>query len=129
MIKDCNFIELKLCVNNSGKLVATNNSIPFEPQNLFYIYDIKGPRGGHAHKKAKQFLICILGDLCITLNDGFMKTTYHICEPSCGLYISNMVWVNLHDFSNNCICLVLSSEHYDENDYIREWDHFMREIC
>jgi len=112
-----------------GQLVALEalRDIPFEVRRVYYIYWTgEGVRRGfHAHKKLEQVLFCIHGSCKILLDDGYEKETVELSDPCQGLYISNNMWREMYDFTDDAVLLVLASEYYDESDYIRDYDQFL----
>lgn len=101
--------------------------IPFPIQRVYYIYNVpEGVRRGfHAHKKLRQVLICIHGSCKILLDDASEKHIVELSDPSEGLLIDHAVWREMYDFSPGAVLLVLASEHYSEDDYIRNYDQFL----
>ncbi len=126
------FFEHNVLGDNRGKLIAieSGENIPFEIKRVFYIFGTKKniSRGQHSHYKTKQYLIAVNGSCKVTLDDGRRKTTYHLKKPNLGLLQNELVWGTMHDFSSDCVLLVLASEHYDENDYIRDYGEFMQQV-
>lgn len=112
-----------------GQLVALeeNKDIPFDIRRVYYIYDTKENvrRGFHAHKSLEQILICVHGSCKILLDDGTEKAIVLLDKPYEGLYISNAIWREMFDFSPDAVLMVCASEHYDEKDYIRDYDSFL----
>jgi len=127
---DCSVIELPKISNRAGNItpVTNNESIPFDIKRIFYIYDIPGgeDRGAHAHKECHQFLIAASGSFEIELNDGTSKRTISLNRPYYGLHIPPGVWAAEKGFSSGSVCLVLTSHKYDEADYIREYDEYLK---
>ena len=115
-----------------GQLVALEEfrDRPFRIKRVYYMYDtLEGViRGHHAHKSLKQILICIHGSCKIRLDNGNEKKVVPLEKPYEGLYISNEMWREMYDFSPNAVLMVLASELYDENDYIRDYDEFLKFI-
>lgn len=115
-----------------GKLVAIESDIqiPFEIKRVFYIYGTKPDvsRGQHSHHKTKQYLIAVNGSCKVTLDDGRDKKTFLLNKPHIGLFQDAMVWGTMHDFSHDCVLLVLADQNYDEGDYIRSYDEFKKLI-
>jgi uncharacterized RmlC-like cupin family protein len=107
--------------------VIENDSIPFEMKRVYYLYDVPSgaERGGHAHKTLKQFLIALSGSFDVILNDGTEQKTITLNKPFEGLLINPGIWRELNNFSSGSVCLVIASEVFDEDDYIRELDKFM----
>lgn len=114
--------------NEYGKLIAIegNEDIPFEIKRVYYIYDVDGDvrRGFHSHKNLKQVLICVHGSVKILLKTPKEEKTIVLDDPAKGLYIGSNVWREMYDFEDGAVLLVLASEHYDENDYIRDYNVF-----
>lgn len=112
-----------------GSLVALegNKSIPFDIKRVYYIFGTqKGvARGFHAHKQLHQVAVCITGKCCMTLDDGNIKEDIWLDSATKGVMIEGMIWREMHDFSDDCVLLVLASEHYDESDYIRNYEEFI----
>ena len=112
-----------------GMLVALEemNDIPFEVKRVYYMYDtVAGVRRGyHAHKALQQILIAIHGSCKIHLDDGTDTAEVVLDKPYEGLYLSNNVWREMYDFSDDAVLMVLASEYYDENDYIRNYHDFL----
>lgn len=113
-----------------GMLVALEefNDIPFEIKRVYYMYDTKPNihRGFHAHKKLEQILICIHGSCKILLDNGKEKKVVSLEKPYEGLYIAHDMWREMFDFSSDAVLLVLASEIYCEEDYIRNYDEFLK---
>lgn len=123
-----NLVEIKLLGDDRGQLISLESlkNVPFDIKRAYCIFANKdnSPRGFHAHKKLDQLLVCVTGSCKIILDDGSMRDSVILDCPSKGLLVSNYTWREMHDFSQDCVLLVLASEHYDENDYIRSYDKF-----
>ena len=115
--------------DDRGMLVALEEykDIPFEIKRVYYMYDTKKDvhRGFHAHKSLEQILICIHGSCKVLLDNGTEKKIVSLEKPYEGLYIANNMWREMYDFSEDAVLMVLASEYYDENDYIRDYDKFL----
>ena len=115
-----------------GMLVALEeySDIPFEIKRVYYMYDTKPEvhRGFHAHKNLQQILVCIHGSCKILLDNGKEKKVVSLEKPYEGLYVSNDMWREMYDFSEDAVLLVLASEPYREEDYIRDYDEFLKQI-
>ena len=113
-----------------GQLVALEEfkDIPFKIKRVYYMYDtVTGvTRGYHAHKDLQQILICIHGSCKIRLDNGYEKEEVLLDNPCEGLYVSNVMWREMFDFSQDAVLMVLASELYDEADYIRNYDDFLK---
>jgi len=107
--------------------IYQNIHVPFKIDRVFYAYDIPGggDRGGHAHKKCHQFLVAVSGAFEVLLDDGVNKKTVTLNRPFRGLEVKPGVWASEQGFSTGSICLVLASEAYDEDDYIRNYEDFI----
>ena len=118
--------------DDRGQLVAIEASreIPFAVRRVYYIYDtLPGVRRGfHAHRNLEQILVCVHGSCKIHLDDGFDTAEVLLDTPNTGLYISNDMWREMYDFSEGAVLLVLASQHYDEADYIRNYDAFIEMV-
>ena len=115
-----------------GSLVAleSNRTVPFDIQRVYYIFGTESgvARGFHAHKALKQVAVCVSGKCRMLLDNGKERAEVWLDSPTRGLVIEGMVWHEMHDFSPDCVLLVLASEHYDEKDYIRNYDNFIRQV-
>lgn len=127
---DCNIIHLPKIYNRAGSITPVQNNIevPFEIKRLFYLYDIPGgeARGAHAHKTLEQFIIAASGSFDITIDDGRNKKTIQLNRPYMGLHIKPLIWDYMSNFSSGAIVLVLASGYYDETDYIRDYQDFIK---
>lgn len=127
MLKDFHIIG-----DNRGSLISIESKIdiPFEIKRLYYIFGNKNNirRGFHAHKNLQQLLIAVAGSCKILLDSGQNREEILLDSPSKGLLIKNCVWREMFDFSADCVLLVLASEHYDEKDYIRDYNKFLDTI-
>ncbi|MCK6876072.1 FdtA/QdtA family cupin domain-containing protein [Enterobacter bugandensis] len=123
-----NFIPLQKHGDDRGSLVALEeeNNIPFSIKRVYYIFDTKEGvrRGFHAHKKLKQVAIAVKGSCRFLLDDGTEKIEVVLDNPAQGLLIESCIWREMYDFSSDCVLMVLADSHYDENDYIRDYDAF-----
>ncbi|HFG1962713.1 TPA: FdtA/QdtA family cupin domain-containing protein [Vibrio cholerae] len=118
--------------DHRGSLVALeqNKNIPFEIKRIYYIFDTKQGvvRGLHAHKALKQVAIALKGSCRFVLDDGINKEEIILDCPTKGILIDSCLWREMHDFSDDCVLMVLASEHYDESDYIRDYAAFLQEV-
>lgn len=130
-VYDCSIIELsKHHSDRKGNLsvVENNVSLPFDVKRTYYLYDVPGgeSRGGHAHKSLHQLIVAVSGSFTVTLDDGNIKRTYTLNRPYQGLLVVPGIWRTLDDFSSGAVCMVLASEGYSEDDYIRNYDDFVK---
>lgn len=124
-------LDLPSFGDERGGLVAieSEQSIPFEVKRLYYIFNTANkPRGFHAHIDLKQVAICLKGSCRFILDDGQHKEEVVLDSPTQGLIIEGLVWREMHDFSEDCVLLVLASEHFTEDDYIRDYDDFLKVV-
>ncbi len=127
-IKYCKIIELPKIADRRGNLtfIEENNHVSFNIKRVYYLYDVPGgeSRGGHAHKRLKQFIIAASGSFDVILDDGFKRKIISLNRSYYGLYITPMIWRELENFSSGSVCLVLASDFYEEEDYIRDYQIF-----
>ncbi|NNG81654.1 FdtA/QdtA family cupin domain-containing protein [Acinetobacter sp. ANC 5378] len=111
-------------------VIESGQTISFEVKRLYYIFNTSGnkPRGFHAHIDLKQIAICVNGSCRFILDDGLQREEVILNSPTKGLMIERLTWREMHDFSEDCVLLVLASSHYDETDYIRNYDEFLRVV-
>lgn len=123
-----NLINFKSLGDKRGDLVALegNSEIPFDIKRVYYIFGTEPEvsRGFHAHKQLIQLAICISGSCNILMDDGKNKESVTLNNPKQGILIDKMQWHEMHNFSHDCVLLVLASDCYEESDYIRSYDEF-----
>ena len=129
-VYDCSIIELdKHHSDRKGNISVVENGItvPFDVKRVYYLYDVPGgeSRGSHAHKELSQLIIAASGSFRVTLDDGNVKRSFTLNRPYQGLYVKPGIWRDLDDFSSGAVCMVLASEVYQPEDYIREYDKFL----
>jgi len=128
-LEECKIIELPKISDPRGNLsvIEGGQHIPFDIKRVYYLYDVPGgsDRGAHAHKELHQFVVAMSGSFDVVLDDGHQKQRFHLNRSYYGLYVAPMMWRDLDNFSSGGVCMVLASEHYDENDYIRDYDEFL----
>lgn len=127
---DCSIVELdKHHSDRKGNLTVVENGItlPFDVKRVYYLYDIPGGegRGAHAHKNLEQLIVAASGSFTVTLDDGKSKRSFFLNRPYQGLYVKPGLWRDLLDFSSGAVAMVLASEVYRENDYIRDYHDFL----
>lgn len=128
-IDDCQIIDLGKIHNRAGNvtIIEGNDLLPFSVRRVYYLYDVPGgaERGGHAHKNLYQMIIAASGSFDVTLDDGFNRKTLNLNHPYKGLMIISGIWREISNFSSGSICLVLASELFNENDYIRDYKYYL----
>ena len=134
---DCSVIELdKHHSDRKGNLTVVENAsadsacgtLPFDVKRVYYLYDVPGgeSRGAHAHRELEQLIIAASGSFRVTLDDGTCRRTFYLNRPYQGLYVKPGIWRDLDDFSSGAVCMVLASEVYKPEDYIRDYDEFKK---
>ncbi len=125
-------IELQKVTDPRGNLTVAEGitQIPFEIARAYWVYDVPGgeSRGGHAHKRLKQLVVATSGSFTVTLDNGREQKKYLLNHPWQGLLIDTGIWRTLDDFSSGAVCLVLASQRYEEDDYIYEYDDFLKYV-
>lgn len=131
-IETCKIIELPKISDPRGNLtfIEGDNHIPFQIERVYYLYDVPGgaDRGGHAHKGLQQLIVAMSGSFDVVLDDGHEKKRIHLNRSYQGLYICPMIWRELDNFSSGSVCMVLASNIYDESDYYRDYDQFIKAL-
>jgi WxcM-like, C-terminal. len=129
-VYDCSVIELDKHHHEKGNItvVENGNTVPFHVKRSYYLYDVPGgaSRGGHAHRELRQLIIAASGSFDVTLDDGQLKRTFKLNRPYQGLLVVPGIWRELDDFSSGSVCLVLASMVYEESDYIRNYEDFLK---
>jgi len=129
-VYDCSIVELdRHHSQRKGDISVIENgeTVPFNVQRVYYLYDVPGgvERGGHAHKSLYQLVMAVSGSFTVTLNDGKAKRSFTLNRPYQGLLVKPGIWRDLNDFSSGSVCLVLASQKYDPDDYIRDYEDFL----
>ena len=129
-IEDAKIIELPKFLDTRGNLsvIEELKDIPFKIERTYWIYDVPGgeTRGGHAYKENQEFIVALSGSFDVVLDDGKEKKTFSLNRSYYGLYVPKGMWRQMQNFSTNSLALVLSSTEYDENDYVRDYDKFLK---
>ena len=129
-IYNCCVVELTKIHNPAGNITIFQNGghQPFNIKRVYYLYDVPGgsERGGHAHKELYQLIVAASGSFDVIIDDGKNKKIIQLNRPYFGLLIVPGLWRELVNFSSGAICLVLASQKYDENDYVREYSDFLK---
>ncbi len=128
-IQDCVIIKVPKVSFRAGSIsiIEGLKNLPFKPKRIFYIYDIPAgeSRGAHAHRTCQQFIIAAAGSFEVIMDDGMKKKTVSLNRPFYGLYIPPGIWANELNFSSGAVCLVLASQKYNEEDYIRDYNNYL----
>lgn len=128
-IQDIALIKIPVIEDLSGNLAFIQNDIlPFEFKRVYYLFDVPSSafRGGHSHIEQHEVLIALSGSFEVTLNDGIHKKIYLLNKPNIGLHLPKGIWRELENFSSGAVCLVLASDVFEESDYIRDYDVFLK---
>jgi hypothetical protein len=128
---DIQIIDIPKIENEKGNIaVIENDAVPFQIKRVYYLFDVpsSAQRGGHAHKNLNQVLIALSGSFDVVLKDGNVTKTITLNKPDKGLLITRNIWRELENFSSGSVCLVLASEVFKEEDYIRDYDEFLASV-
>lgn len=128
MIKEIQLLEIPVIEDVRGNLgVIENGFLPFEFKRVYYLFDVPSSafRGGHSHIVQQEVLIALSGSFEVTIHDGSTKKSYVLNKPNIGVLIPTGYWRELENFSSGAVCLVLASDVFDEEDYIRDFDEFL----
>lgn len=129
-IHDCRIIDLPKISDPRGNLtfVEGGRHIPFDIRRVYYLYDVPGgsDRGGHGHRELQQLIVAMSGSFDVVIDDGHEKKRVHLNRSYYGLYVCPMIWRELDNFSSGAVCMVLASNLYDEEDYFRDYDDYLR---
>jgi hypothetical protein len=129
---DIKIIDLAKITDPRGNLTVAEGSdmVPFDIKRAYWVYDVPGgeSRGGHAHKRLRQLVVALSGSFTVTLDNGLERRTVLLNHPWQGLVIETNTWRTLDDFSSGAVCLVLASDHFEEDDYIYDYDEFLKYI-
>lgn len=130
MVQEAKIIELPIFFDARGNLSFAQNitHIPFKIMRTYWLYDVPGGerRGGHAYLETKEFVIALSGSFDVIVDDGKEKKTFHLNRSYYGLYIPNGMWRKMENFSTNSFALEFASTKYDPDDYIRDYNKFLR---
>ncbi len=129
-VNDCPIIDLgKIQGERRGSITVVENdgTLPFDVKRVYYLYDVPGgsSRGAHAHRDLSQLIIAASGSFQVTLDDGRLKRTFFLNRPYQGLLVRQGIWRDLDDFSSGAVCMVLASDVYIKEDYIRDYQEFL----
>jgi dTDP-4-dehydrorhamnose 3,5-epimerase-like enzyme len=125
-------ISFKSLGDERGSLVALegNKNVPFDIKRVYYIFGTKEgvSRGFHAHRNLKQVAVCVTGSCRFILDNGKQREEVALDKSTTGLLIDDLTWREMYDFSPDCVLMVLASEYYDESDYIRDYQEFLKAV-
>jgi len=128
-LKDVRIIDLPKFEDLRGNLsfIEENKHIPFRIARTYWVYDVPGGevRGGHAFKTQHEFIVALSGSFDVLLDDGTEKRNYHLNRSYYGLYVPDLIWRSMENFSTNSLCLVLASETFNPEEYVRDYDEFL----
>lgn len=128
-VDECVLIPLEKNHHENGNLtvVESMRQIPFDINRVYYLYDVPGDaeRGGHSHRALQQFIVAVSGCFDVVIDDGVKQRRITLNRPYKGLLIRQGIWRVLDNFSSGAVCMVVASEHYDEADYVRDYDTFL----
>lgn len=128
-VSECRIVDIRKYSDSRGYLSVIENGIdiPFDIKRIYYLYMVpEAARGAHAHKELQQFMVATSGSLNVTLDDGTNKKTFVLDRPWKGLLVVPGLWRTLDNFSGGTVCMVLASEKYEAEDYIRDYDEFLK---
>lgn len=132
MIKLCRIVSLSKIDDPRGNLsfIEENNQIPFAIERVYWIYDVPGgeTRGGHAFREQQEFIVALSGSFDVVINDGNEKRTYSLNRSYYGLFVPNLLWRHMENFSTNAVALVISSTPFSKGDYIRDYRLFLETV-
>lgn len=128
MLDQCKLIEVPKITDPRGNLaVIEGATLPYDIKRVYYLYDVPSDayRGGHSHKEQQEFLIAVSGSFEVVLDDGTTKQRVMLNKPNKGLLIPTGIWRELENFSSGAVCVVLASDYFLEEDYVRDYDEFL----
>jgi dTDP-4-dehydrorhamnose 3,5-epimerase-like enzyme len=128
---DCRTIQLPKIPDDRGNLsfIEAGRPIPFVIKRIYWIYDVPGgeTRGGHAYKTLQEFVVALSGSFDVVLDDGKERKIVPLNRSYHGLYVPNMIWRDIENFSTNAVCMILASQPYSASDYIRDYQTFLQQ--
>lgn len=128
-LDECKLIDFPIIHDERGNLTFVEGEVhvPFEMKRVYYLYDVPGgaERGGHAHRELQQVIIAMSGSFDVVLNDGEEEKRVHLNRSYRGLYIPTMIWRELDNFSSGSVCMVLASNRFTEDDYLRDYQEYL----
>ena len=131
-IEEVKIFEIPTLRDGRGNLsfIENDSFLPFSMKRIFYIHAIpkNAERGGHSHKQLQEFMICVKGSFDIHIDNGSNKKIFSLNSPFSGLFIPSMIWRDMKNFSEGSVCLVIASELYNEEDYYRDYNEFLKAL-
>jgi hypothetical protein len=128
-VSGCRLLHLPVVRDQRGNLtvIESPQHVPFHIRRVYYLYDIPAGehRAGHAHRTLEQLLVAVAGSFDVVLDDGKTRQTVTLNRPFVGLYLPQLVWREIENFSAGAVCLALASDHFDESDYVRNYERFV----
>lgn len=128
--EECRLIDFPKITDTRGNLtfIEGDRHVPFLIARVYYLYDVPGgaQRAGHAHKNLQQVLIAMSGSFDVIVDDGRVRTSFHLNRGYFGLYIGSMIWREINNFSTGAVCMALASAPFDEEDYYRDYNEFVK---
>lgn len=129
-MKEAKIIQLPKFLDTRGNLsfIQQEDHIPFMIRRTYWLYDVPGGecRGGHAYRENQEFIVAMSGSFDVVLDDGTRKQSFTLNRSYYGLYVPKGLWREMENFSTNSLALILSSTDYDANDYVRDYDEFLK---
>ena len=127
-VHDVRWIDLPNVRDERGVLTAIEGGleIPFDIRRVFFLHDVRGERGGHAHRATRQLIVPVAGAFNVEVCDGAGAVTHIMRDPHRALYVPPLLWVRLYDFVPGAVCLVLADVRFADSEYLRDWDEFVR---
>ncbi len=129
-LDQCRIVELPKIIDLRGNLsfLEANSHIPFDIKRTYWIYDVPGgeERGGHSYVNNQEFIIALSGSFDVIIDDGKAKKTFSLNRSYYGLFVPNGLWRYMENFSTNSLAFVVASEDYNEDDYVRVYDDFLK---
>jgi dTDP-4-dehydrorhamnose 3,5-epimerase-like enzyme len=131
-VEGCLIVDLPKITDPRGNLtfIEGGRHVPFKIERVYYLYDVPGgaERGGHAHKALQQLIVAMSGSFDVVLKDGTQERRIHLNRSYYGLYVCPMIWRELDNFSSGSVCMVLASNLYDEDDYYRDYQEYVKAL-
>jgi dTDP-4-dehydrorhamnose 3,5-epimerase-like enzyme len=131
-VENCKLVELPVIHDPQGNLsfIEQGRHVPFDIARVYYTYDVPGgaARGGHAHRTCEGLVVAMSGSFEVVVDDGVARDSFRLNRSHVGLYLPPMIWRELIDFSSNAVCMVVASDYFKEEDYIRDYAAFQQAV-